>query len=153
MRIRKHRPEEVNELAETIAEQVPLLPTYAGMDIDVDKVRRILNGGYNEQDFMVRVLVDEHDRVVGGCGAYASATFTKHPVTNDVFIFILPEHRSYPNAMMLINAYLEWARLIKAQLVQTTHTGGYKNAQMNLLIMRAGFEPVGTIYHHRNEEP
>jgi len=55
-------------------------------------------------------------------------------VAGDIFLYIVPEHRSLLNATLLLKAYTDWATARGAKLIQATHTGGLNDRGMALLL-------------------
>jgi GNAT superfamily N-acetyltransferase len=143
---------DVPRIIDICVAEIPKLPNYKGVVVDPSRIKFLLDQNVdNDGYFMVFLLVNDHDEIVGGIGAYCvTMSFSWDRVCNDVFFFILPEWRSLPNAVKLMTAYRDWALARKALIIGATHTGGENEEAMDRLIRLVGFEPIGKLYHYRS---
>ena len=134
-------------------ENINKLPNYATCKVDKGRIQFLLDHNLtNDGQFVAFVLADERDEVVGAILAYcAMLYFSWDMVAGDIFLYIVPEHRSLLNATLLLKAYTDWATARGAKLIQATHTGGLNDRGMALLLGTLGFEPVGQLYHYRRK--
>lgn len=151
--MRRYRLSDIDRLIEIVQKYLPELPNYKGTTVAPDRVRFLLENNIDNATFLCLVLTDEHDQVVGGIGAWCSVlVYSWDTIASDLFLFILPEHRSLRNVLLLTRGYTEWAKQRGAKLITATHTGGFKEEQMKKLLKREGYEPVGLLYHYRRDQ-
>jgi GNAT superfamily N-acetyltransferase len=148
---RRYAEGDIPRLVEIVCREVPKLQNYEGVVVDASRVKFMLDNNINNDGyFMVFVLVNEYEEVVGGIGAYCvTMAFSWDRVCNDIFFFIMPEWRTLPNAVALMTAYRDWALARKATIIGATYTGGGNEESMDKLIRLVGFEPIGKLYHYR----
>lgn len=149
--LRAAKPKDIPTILDRVCEEVPRLPHYKGVRVDRGRIEFFLNQNVlsgDESTFWMRVLVDPQDNVVGGAAGYCvTMLLSWEKMCSDVFLYVMPEWRSYGNVMKLISSYKKWAINRKATIIQATHTGGYRTEQMDRLLKSAGFNPIGTIYY------
>ena len=153
--LRTYQAKDLPRMGDIIMEYVPQLPNYSRIKMDRARIDYVLRHNIdNAAAFCCWVLCDTHDIVQGGgAGWCVMSLLSTDLVADDVFMFVLPEWRSLRNANMLITAYKEWALARGAKLIRASHTGGSfkpgtkEYALYNALLIRQGFQPVGTIYH------
>ena len=149
--LRRYAMGDIPYIVDVAAREVPKLPNYAGVVVDRSRIQALLEQNVNNDGyFMTFLLVNDYGDIVGGIGAYCvTMAFSWDRVTNDVFLFILPEWRTLPNAQKLIRAYLSWGLARKATIIGATYTGGGNDDGMDRLLKSVGFEPIGKLYHYR----
>ncbi len=132
---------------------VPELPQYVGITVEPERVDFLLRNNINNSGYLqCWVLVDANDLPVGGGGGFCTiGTFTTKPITNDIFLFVLPNWRSLENVNKLITTYVAWAKARGAIIIQASQTGGYELELMDKLMQRNGFTNVGPNYHYRSK--
>jgi GNAT superfamily N-acetyltransferase len=149
--VRRYTEIDIPGIIDHAAREIPKLPNYKGVVVDPSRIKFMLDQNINNDGyFMTFVLLNEREELVGGIGAYCvTMAFSWDRVCNDIFLFILPEYRTLPNALKLIAAYRDWALARKATIIGATYTGGGNDEGMDKLLKVAGFEPIGKLYHYR----
>lgn len=151
-KIREPREDEFGFIVDIVVAEVPKLPNYVGIKVDADRVMGFLRlCKQMPHMYMMRMLVDANDKIIGGVSGYCVKQLLSNDLmTNDVLLFILPEHRSLHNVVKLMLAYRDWGIAQGATLIGATVTGGYRSEQVGQLLQRfGGYVPVGTIYYYR----
>jgi GNAT superfamily N-acetyltransferase len=142
-------------MIDILMEWIPRLPNYAMIVPDRKRIEYVLKNNIdNAAAFACWVLCDSHDVVQGGgAGFTIMSLLSQDHVSDDVFMFVLPEFRNLKNSNMLLEAYKDWAKARGAKLIRASHTGGSfpegskEQKMFDQLLKRHGFLPVGTIYH------
>src|SRR5882762_2210475 len=151
MRIRTYEAKDIPFLVELACECLATLPNYAQIKPSPERIHQLLSNNINNDGYwMMRVLVTDDDQIAGQICAYCSmCVFSFDMITNDVFLYIIPEWRTLNSTVKLIRAYRDWAIARKAKIIGSTTTGGYRVESLDKLLQREGFVPVGTLYHHK----
>jgi len=153
-RVRRYAESDIPGIVEICSREIPKLPNYRGVVVDSGRIKYMLDNNINNDGyFMVFVLVNEREEVVGGIGAYCvTMAFSWDRACNDMFMFILPEWRTLPNAIKLIRAYRDWALARKAIIIGASYTSGWNDVGMDKLLKLMGFTPIGKMYHYRVDQ-
>lgn len=154
--LRLYQQRDIPRALEMLMGALPQLPNYSQIKPDRDRIKYVLEHNIqNAYAFAGWVLCDSHD-IPQGCGAAwcVMSLMSTDLIADDVFMWVEPEYRSYKNASMLLNAYLDWCKARGAKLIRASHTGGSfpkdsKEGKMfDALLRRHGFKEVGAIYHY-----
>jgi GNAT superfamily N-acetyltransferase len=149
--IRAYETKDIPYMVEQACIHIPTLPSYAHIKPIPERLHQWLANNVNNNGYwMTHLLVTDKDEIVGCISAYCSmCVFSFDMITNDSFMFILPEWRTLPNAIKLMRTYRDWAIARKATVVSATTTGGYRAEPMGRMIEREGFVQVGTVFHFK----
>jgi hypothetical protein len=147
--LRRFTETDIPDLVKAACVFVPMLPNYKGASVDPTRIEFLLrNNLTNDGAITVFILLNDAEELVGGIMAYCvPLLFSWELVTNDVFLYIVPEYRSILNLQKLTLAYRDWAIARRAKLIQASHTGGLHEEGMERYLKSIGFEPVGKLYH------
>lgn len=111
-----------------------------------EKVAGFLGHLIDNPNAFVRV-VEARGEVVGGLVAMAvQHWFSDAWLSQDIAMFLHPDHRGGMTAARLIRAYQEWAHgrgIVDCEMGVNT---GVKMGETGLLMQRMGFAPVGALY-------
>jgi GNAT superfamily N-acetyltransferase len=149
--VRRYAEGDITNMVDITAREIPKLPNYKNVVVERSRIRFMLEQNVNNDGFfMVFVLVNDREEIVGGLAAYCvTMAFSWDRACSDMFFFILPEWRTLPNAIKLMRAYRDWALARKATIIGATYTSGWDDDGMDKLIRLMGFEPIGRMYHYR----
>jgi GNAT superfamily N-acetyltransferase len=152
--VRRYAESDIPSMIDVAEREIPKLPNYKGVKVDRGRIKYMLDNNINNDGyFMVFVLVNDLQEVVGGLAAYCvTMAFSWDRACNDMFFFILPEWRTLPNALKLMRAYRDWALARKAIIIGATYTSGWNDKGMDKLIRMMGFTPIGGLYHYRVDQ-
>lgn len=93
------------------------------------------------------ILVVEHNGVI--CGGFAGAIgkdwFNGKRIAYDHVLYVKPEYRKSRAAYMLIDAFINWARLMNADFIQCGTTTGVESQACIRLYKHFGFHEFGTV--------
>jgi hypothetical protein len=153
--LRLYQPRDITRMVDILLQYIPTLPNYSMITPDRDRITYVLQHNVqNANAFCCWVLCDSHDVVQGGgAGFTIMSLLSKDFISDDVFMFVMPEFRTLRNVNMLIEAYKDWAISHGATLIRASHTGGSfregskEQKLYDELLRRQGFHPVGTVYH------
>jgi GNAT superfamily N-acetyltransferase len=156
--LRSYRIDDIPRVIDILMHAIPMLPNYRMLTPDEERIRYVLEHHIdNAAAFAGWVLCDSHDVPQGIGGAWCVANLLSYDlVSDDIFMWIEPEYRSYQNVSQLIKVYVDWARSKGAKLIRASHTGGSfpkgsKEAVLyDNLLKRLGFKEVGSVYHFAN---
>ena len=152
------RPYELDDIPfmiNGICRYVPELPHYKDITIAPSRIEYLLKNNFTNDSMMKAwVLIDpETNQLVGGVGGYCvPGMLTWDLVAQDIFLFVLPEWRSWRNLLMLMTAYKNWAMARGAKLIMASYTGGYRNETMAKIMVRQGYIEAGTLWMMRLDE-
>ena len=152
---RVYEPKDIPRVLDLIMLALPQLPNYAMITPDRDRIQYVLEHNVdNAEAFGGWVLCDTHDTVYGFGGAWCVRSLMSMDfVADDIFMWVEPEYRTYPNVRKLVINYVDWAMAKGAKLIRASHTGGSfpkdsREAMLyHTLLMRLGFKEVGSVYH------
>jgi GNAT superfamily N-acetyltransferase len=152
--VRRYAESDIPSMIDVAEREIPKLPNYKGVKVDRGRIKYMLDNNINNDGyFMVFVLVNDLQEVVGGLAAYCvTMAFSWDRACNDMFFFILPAWRTLPNALKLMRAYRDWALARKAIIIGATYTSGWNDKGMDKLIRMMGFTPIGGLYHYRVDQ-
>lgn len=150
-KMRPYRTTDIPLLVECTARIVPELPNYEGITVDKEWLANCLTRYYgNSAHFQCWVLTDEHDNAVGGgAGFCVTGLLTRDIYASDAFWFVLPNWRTFSNALKPLRAYKQWALARGAVSIKGSMMGGYKEDILAKIMEKEGFDRVGTIYQLR----
>lgn len=153
-KIRAYVLEDIPVLVEMCIRHLPTLPNYKGITIDPERVRFMLEHNMNnDASFMLRVLIDPHDNIVGCIAGYCvMLLFSRDLHCNDIIMFIEEQWRTQVNARKLMGVYIAWAKARKATIIGASQTSGYRSELMTRFITSFGFEEIGKLYHLRGDK-
>jgi hypothetical protein len=143
------RPYEVSDIpfmVDSVCKYVPELPAYKNITVSSVRVEYILKHNHgNASHFQSWVLIDKKtNQLVGGSAGFCvPGMLTLDLVSNDVFLFILPEWRTLRHCCSLIVAYTQWAKARGCKLIMANQTSGYRIEALSAVMRRMGFEEVG----------
>lgn len=145
---------DIEYLVGHLAEIIPSLPHYKGIQVSKPRLRFLLENNLGDQSaFAAWTLYDDKGTPQGGVGAYCTpALFSTDLIANDVFLYIDPAHRSLVNVDLLISTYITWAKTKGAKLIKATETAGEaalkgKQDAFDKLLARHGFAKIGSMYY------
>lgn len=151
--VRRYEMRDIGAICALGVQYIPELPNYKGISVDSSRIKFLLESNINNDGaYMVYVLVDQDDKIVGCIAAYCvTLLFSWEKVTNDIFLFITPEYRTTQNASELVQAYINWARARKVNLICASQASGYRDPLLRKFITSFGFVEVGSLYHLRTD--
>lgn len=145
--IRPYGLEDVEELADHVVRELPKLPNYLNVVPDRRRIEFLLTENYGSDIFMCSLLIHK-GQIAGGIAAMISKlVYSWDTSAQDLFMIVLHKHRTIHNAIQLVSAYRDWALEKNATLITASHTSGYRERGMELLLKRTGFKPAGALYH------
>jgi hypothetical protein len=155
LELRTYQEKDIPHVINMIMRAIPQLPNYAMIVPDRERVKYVLEHNIdNGAAFAGWVLCDSNDRPQGIGGAWCVCSLMSFDlVADDIFMWIEPEYRTYRNVGKLVKVYVDWAKSKGAKLIRASHSGGSfprgtREAELyNALLMKLGFQEVGSIYH------
>lgn len=98
-------------------------------------------------------MVAEYDgRIIGILGAVIGEYEFGHDlISDDIIVYVAPEHRGSTAFLRLIRGYVVWAREHGAVMVFLSQSTGYKVDQIADMYDRLGFERIGGKFCLRGE--
>lgn len=153
LKIRRYEARDILTITDLAIRYVPELPNYKGIHVDRDRIEFTLTQNVtNDGTIACFVLVDDHDKVVGGIMAYCvTLLFSWQKVANDIFLFIEPIWRTENHAKGLVETYIEWAKARKVAIIGASQTSGYRSEALERFIKSFGFVEVGKQFHLRRD--
>ena len=156
LELRMYQSRDIERMVDMIEKAIPHLPNYRMITPNRERIKYVLTHNVqNANAFAAWVLCDSNDEVHGGGGAWCVASLMSlDMVADDIFMWVEPEYRSYKNAAMLVNVYVDWAKARGAKLIRASHSGGSfpkdsKEGKLyDMLLRKLGFKEVGSIYHY-----
>ena len=148
--IRDYEHKDEDRAVEAVIAELAHYPHYAKIKPDAQRLRMQLRliADRHSSSMKVFVLTDDEDNAIGALAAYCVEQFaSRDKMTNDLFFFILPEHRSLQNATALLNAYRIWALAQGATVIALTVSSNYRLDGIDKLMHVLGFERVGALYY------
>ncbi|HWU35464.1 MAG TPA: GNAT family N-acetyltransferase [Methylovorus sp.] len=92
------------------------------------------------------LVLEKSGQVIGGVlGVVFDHWFSTAKVAMDYCIYVLPEHRRGRSGAMLIKAYVEWAKLQGAEVIQMGISSGIKQDRTLKLYQKLGGRVVGSL--------
>lgn len=151
--IRAYKASDIPQIVELCSKQIPLLPNYKGVVVDIDRISYVLRHNLSPSaGFQCWVLVTRGEKIVGVAAGYCNqGLITKEYIANDSFLCILPEYRNLKRANALISAYKEWALQRGATIVSASTRSGYRPEEFAVFMKRNGFEKIGEVYTLRKQ--
>lgn len=146
MSIRAATIEDVPRLVELGQAMHSESPRFSRLTFDADKLAAFLGSAVNAPH--VLVLVAERDgQIVGGFVGLAMEHWASRDlVATDLALFIDPGKRGGLMASRLLRAYLDWAELRGAKLIQCGITTGVEELATGRLYEALGLSRCGVIY-------
>lgn len=154
-KLRPYHPDDIPFLVNGVCRFVPELPHYKDITVSPGRVEYLLKNNFsNDSNMKAWVLVDpETNQLIGGVGGYCvPGMLSWDLVAQDVFLFVLPEWRSWRNLLMLMTAYKDWAKARGAKLIMASYMGGYRSETMAKIMIRQGYIEAGTLWMMRLDE-
>ncbi len=148
-RVRRYRDSDIPRIIEILFEELPKMESQKHITLDEGRMKFLLEkSAKDESAFLINVLVNEKDEIVGGAGAYCvTHLLSWDKVTSDLFLFVDPNWRTMKNVAKIIGAYKDWAVRRGAKIIGASHTAGYRGNAFDLLLQRNGGERVGAVYY------
>lgn len=121
------------------------LSRYSDLSFDADGVRDLVHLMSNSRMAQGYVLVHDQSGVVGIiAGMVAKLPWLIEPTASETFFTVHPDHRGYKQAMMLLRAYVGWAKMSGAKLISVNaDNDDASDVRTVVLYNRAGFKSAG----------
>jgi hypothetical protein len=146
---RHYTKDDIDSVVEIVQREIPQLPSYQGLTVEPERVRWWLSNNVTNSRFLCVILCDSHNVIQGGVAGLISPSMfnSKVMVSQDLFLFVMPEHRTLRNVSLLIETYKNWAKVHNCELITASQASGYKVDKLDILLRRLGFVQVGHNYH------
>lgn len=118
-------------------------PNYQARPYDNSKVANHFNSLIKHGALFV---VEENSVICGGfAGGIGSDWFNGQKIAFDYVMYVKPEYRKTRAAYLLIDAFVNWARIMKADRIQCGTTTGVESKGCIRLYKHFGFTEFGTV--------
>ncbi len=148
--VRDALDKEVFRLAEISERVLKESPTYAHMEFSMEKTANYIYGAIMKHDgWFLRVVVDEHNEIVGGLIAICEPMiFSNDKVAYDITIMVESDHRGrcLPQLVQVIEEYKTWAISQGAKLIKMGVSSGINIDGAAKFFERLGFERIGSMH-------
>lgn len=147
--VRRYERGDIPKIVELVVNNIAVLPNYRDIKIEPSRIQFTLeHNETNDASIMLQLLIHiPTNEIVGLIAAYCNTSLISwDKIASDLFLLILPEHRTTLNATKLIRVYTEWARARKATMIFATQMSGYREDALSRFLVSLGFEQVGYIY-------
>lgn len=153
--LRMYQQRDIPRCLDILMAALPRLPNYSKIEPNRERMKYVLEHNIQNANAFAGWVLCDSDDVPQGCGGAWCVTslMSLDLVADDIFMWVEPEYRTYKNASMLLQVYIEWAKARGAKLIRASHTGGSfpkdsKDGKLfDALLRRHGFKEVGSIYH------
>jgi RimJ/RimL family protein N-acetyltransferase len=111
--LRTYQTRDIARAVDMLMNAIPQLPNYTMITPDRDRIKYVLEHNISSTSmFAGWVLCDSHDIPQGCGGAWCVTSLLSNDlISDDIFMWIEPEYRTYRSASMLVGVYVDWARL------------------------------------------
>ncbi|ENV02410.1 MULTISPECIES: GNAT family N-acetyltransferase [Acinetobacter] len=91
-------------------------------------------------------VVEHNEHVCGGfAGGIGKEWFNNQRIAFDYVMYVIPEFRKTKIAYMLVDAFINWCKLMKADRIQCGTTTGIESLGCIRLYKHFGFREYGTV--------
>lgn len=118
--------------------------TYASMDYETSRVQERIAELLDANQFVV-VIVDGKHKIVGAMlGVVNQSWFGSDSVANDLALFVDPDARCGMAAVLMIKAFIQWAKWAGAKQIRPGVTTG--DVRASVLFEKLGFTRCGACF-------
>lgn len=144
MKLRVATQEDIAELVAMGQQFIKEAPNYSGRTIQTKALEQNLTAIINGDGAIF--LVELNNITVGGivC-ATTNDWFSDQVIAFEQVFYVKPEYRATRAALLLLDAFVEWAKSMNADRVQCGTTTGIQTKGCLRLYERFGFREYGTL--------
>lgn len=140
---RRIRVEDVPRVVELL-HFLHLYSRYSALTFDTPKMIELLTACTIADDMICIVCIDSNDKIIGATGGITSQPgFAKELLAYKQFLVLDPDHRGFPQAVRLLRALEDWARIRGAHMLNLFIDYSSKDEGVAKLCERAGFVRQG----------
>lgn len=122
---------------------------YAALPWDAAKVSALIESLIESPDGLAMVAVRDGEIVGGFLGSIDEHYFSRARVACDYALFVRPDRRGGLLAIQLLEAYVGWAKVSGAALIQAGITTGVNVDAASRLFAVAGFAGIGPLFEYQ----
>lgn len=120
-------------------------PVYRTLNFDWLRMRDLLLRAWAEDSFLLSVAISE-GQIIGLFVGFISKTFFGHDtISEDVLVYVLPEHRRTSAAIQLVKSYEQWAKSNGVKKIRAGTTAGINTEKVVAFYERLGYSGIGKV--------
>lgn len=149
--LRRYAKEDIAYMIKRTKEFCLQHPLYATVPFSDARLEFMLNSNVTNMLFYCMVVEQINDdgtkQLIAGMGAMlCSFAMSEAKYSDDIFLFVVPEARTYGAAGQLIDAYAQWAMDRKAVIIRITYTAMLNPEGFTKLMERHKFVQSGLMF-------